>query len=146
MTSHECVFCEPDNFADRQISSNGLARAFLSAPRLTAGHSLVVPKRHVELPSELTAEEVVAISELINPIHRKLLGSIALGVDVWQKSRPQVGEDGVKVDHVHYHVLPSMPGDEMYGEALNWRRPQFSPLAVEERDTMLALLQPESAS
>jgi diadenosine tetraphosphate (Ap4A) HIT family hydrolase len=103
----------------------------------------VIPNRHVELPSELSPTEVAAISELINPIHARLLGSVALGVDIWQKSRPSVDQDGHKIDHVHFHILPSNPGTELYGEALNWRRSQFSPLEADERDWILMLLRPE---
>lgn len=123
---------------------NNLATAFLSSPRLMPGHTLVIPNRHIELPSELSKEETTALFELINPIHAKLLGSLAVGVDIWQKSRPQVVEDGHKIDHVHFHVLPSTPGEELYGEALNWRRSQFGPLANEERNQILMLLGPES--
>jgi len=141
----ECAFCEPEQFADRIINANEQATAFLSTPRLMPGHTLVIPNRHVELPSELTGEEVAAIFDLIAPIHVRLLGSLAVGVDIWQKARPFVPQDGHKVDHVHFHVLPSQPGEELYGEALNWRRSQFAPLSVEERDDMIVLLGGESA-
>jgi len=144
MSSKECVFCEPGHFADKLIATNELATAFLSTPRLTPGHTLVIPKRHVELPSELTSDETGAIFDLIGPIHAKLLGSIAVGVDIWQKTRPEVAQDGHKVDHVHFHILPSTPGEELYGEALNWRRPNFAPLGDNERLQMLGLLQSEN--
>lgn len=143
MPRRECAFCETTGIAERLISTNDLASAFLSSPRLMPGHTLVIPNRHVELPSELSPEETVAIFELIKLIHTKLLGSIALGVDIWQKSRPQVDQDGHKVDHVHFHILPSSPGEELYDEALNWRRSEFNSLAAEERDRILMLLSPE---
>jgi len=142
MRSRECSFCDPDSFAERTIASNGLAVALLSSPRMRPGHSLVIPRRHVELPSDLSAEEVSAVFDLIGPLHRRMLATIAVGVDVWQKSRPQVGQNDIKMDHVHFHVLPSRPEDPMYDQALVWSRDQFSPLGPTERDEMLTLLRP----
>lgn len=144
--SIECVFCDDRELAERVVAGNQFATAFLSSPRLTEGHVLVIPRRHVELPSELMAEELMAIFDLISPIHVKLLGSIATGVDIWQKTRPEVEQDGHKIDHVHFHIIPSVAGEERYSEALNWRRTQFSKLETGERDRVLTLLRPENKS
>ena len=43
----KCPFCDPK---DRILKSNKTAQALLSSPRKTAGHFLVMPKRHVEKP------------------------------------------------------------------------------------------------
>ena len=140
MRSKECNFCEPSSFSERIVSENEDAIGLLSSPRLTPGHSLVIPRRHVESLDDLSGTEMQAIHELISPIYRRLLGSVALGVDVWQKTRHQVEQDGVKMNHVHFHVIPSSPGDERYASALRWSRDQFEPLNEDERDTMLSLL------
>lgn len=86
MSSPECNFCDPSSFADRTIGSNEHAISLLSSPRLTPGHSLVVPRRHIERLDELTGDEIKDVHELISPIYRRLLGEVALGVDVWQKN------------------------------------------------------------
>jgi histidine triad (HIT) family protein len=143
MTTNECGFCEPSSFSERTIGSNERAISLLSSPRLTPGHSLVIPRRHVEALDDLSGEEFGAIHELLSPIYRRLLGSIAVGVDVWQKTRPAVSQDGVKMDHVHFHVVPSKPGDERYSEALRWSRDKFDALDDCEREEMLRLLSGE---
>ena len=140
MKSAECSFCDPDSYSERVIASNGLAIALLSSPRMKQGHSLVIPRRHVELPSELLAEEVNVIFRLVGPLHKRMLATIATGVDVWQKSRPQVGQNDIKMDHVHFHVLPSQPGDPLYDQALVWSRDQFTLLDATERTHMLTVL------
>lgn len=140
MNKSKCDFCNPLTFADRTIDSNELAISLLSSPRLTPGHSLVVPRRHIERPDELSGDEVAAIHELISPLYRQIIGHIALGVDVWQKTRPFVKQNGIKMDHVHFHVIPSDIGDERYNEALRWSSEQFEPLREDERSEMLRLL------
>lgn len=140
MNKAECDFCKPPTFADRIIGSNEHAISLLSSPRLTPGHSLVIARRHIERLDELTSDEMQAVHELISPIYRRLLGNLALGVDVWQKTRPFVKQNGIKMDHIHFHVIPSDIGDERYNEALRWNRDQFEPLCDDERSEMLRLL------
>jgi hypothetical protein len=70
-----------------------------------------------------------------------MLAAVAIGVVVWQKSRPRVQQDMVKMDHVHFHVLPSVPGETLYEQTLSWRRELFTPLDPLERD-QIALLRP----
>lgn len=140
MSQKECGFCQPGSLFERTIGSNEHAISFLSSPRLSPGHSLVVPRRHVEAFDELSNKETQAIQELISPIYRRLLGSIAVGVDIWQKTRPQIEQDGFKMDHVHFHVIPSTPSDERYGEALRWSRDQFETLEDAEREKILSIL------
>lgn len=127
------------------LSENEDAIGLLSSPRLTPGHSLVIPRRHVESLDDLSGGEIQAIHELISPIYRRLLGSVALGVDVWQKTRHQVEQDGVKMDHVHFHVIPSVPEDERYTDVLRWSRDRFGLLSDDERDSMLRLLRVNAA-
>lgn len=142
MANKECDFCDPSGFVERTISSNEHAVSVLSAPRLTPGHSLVIPRRHIESFHKIEPEEMLGIKELIDPIYERLLGAVALGVDIWQKTRPYVEEGPVKRNHLHFHILPSNPGDERYTEALRWSRGEFDILSAEEREEMLGILKP----
>lgn len=87
-----CAFCNPDELSGRVIGGNDLTVSFLSDPSLSPGHSLVIPRRHVEPPDRLTAQEMLAIDLETERITRAMLGSIATGVDVWQKIRPGVAQ------------------------------------------------------
>ncbi len=44
------------------------------------------------------------------------------------------------MNHVHFHIIPSNPGEEGYAEALRWNRDKFEPLSLNEQDTMLDIL------
>src|SRR5438552_2253105 len=119
MTQKYCIFCDPTARKGRVIHAGKLATSFLSSPRLVPGHVLVIPNRHVELPTDLTEQELTAIFQEIKPIIKNMLSSdLAKGVDTWQKTRPYIPQGEIKVDHVHFHLLPSKPGHQLYAEAL----------------------------
>ena len=102
---------------------------------------MVIPNRHVEIPDRINSDECRAVFDEIRRLQAKMLGSIALGIDCWQKTRPGVRQgQRFKVDHVHFHVLPSNPGDELYDGSLTWTRDRFVGLNDDERDEMVELL------
>mgnify|MGYP002404195820 CR=1 FL=1 len=136
----KCPFCELDPTRNREITSNEHVRVFLSNPRLIPGHTLVIPKRHVEHPNELTEAELVAIFAQINVIRNRLLTSIAEGVDIRQNYRPFLPQGNIKVDHVHFHVLPRTNQDDLYQKYMHLEWQQFQDLTESERDEMLDLL------
>ncbi len=145
MTSPEnCIFCmTPPEVVDRIIYEDDLVRSFLSSPRLTKGHALVIPKRHVEPPETLTLDEAQAIREEAERLRQAMLDSFAEGVDFFEKTRPHVpeGHNGTKMNHLHIHVLPSNPNSEMYERGIIWTRDHFSQLTIEETDEMIPILQ-----
>lgn len=147
MTRRGCDFCLPESFQDRIIYEGPLAISFLSDPKLVRGHALVVPRRHVVPDIDIVRDpEAVAIQEEIERLRSTMLGSSAiraLGVDVFQKTRSQVpqGHNGTKMNHLHQHVLPSRPGDELYDRGIIWGDPSnWQPLGTEERDEMVKAL------
>jgi diadenosine tetraphosphate (Ap4A) HIT family hydrolase len=87
MSNHPkgCPFCHP---LERVVKENDLAQVLLSDPRKIPGHILVMPKRHVEEPWELTASELQAIFELIFFIEKKIIGKLGDGCDIRQNYRP----------------------------------------------------------
>ena len=115
--------------------------SFLSSPRLAKGHVLVIPNRHLETPCDLNDAETESIFREVRRLQARMLGEFALGVDQWQKTRLMVKESKeFKVSHVHFHLLPSNPGDEMYDKALVWKLDNFEELTAREMDEMVAFL------
>ncbi len=49
-----CPFCYPQ---ERVLQQNDLAQVILSDPHKVPGHLLIMPKRHVERPWDLTHDE-----------------------------------------------------------------------------------------
>lgn len=106
-----CPFCSPK---DQILKENELAFVMLSNPRKVRGHFLIIPKRHVEKPWELTREELIAVFGLVGDVQKKILEKFSKGCDVRQNYRPFLKQSKLKVDHVHYHALPRDFEDRMY--------------------------------
>jgi len=137
MPRTDCPFCDPN---EHWLKENELARVVLSNPRKVPGHFLVTPKRHVEKPWELTPEELQAIFELIFFIEQRIIGKLGDGVDVRQNYRPFLQQDGLKVNHVHFHVLPRAREDYIYKVSEQFERDLFAELDDLERKEVEKLL------
>lgn len=133
-----CPFCNP---AQRVLRENDLASVILSNPRKVPGHFLVIPKRHVEKPWELTKDEIVAVFDLICLIQRKISEKLAEGCDVRQNYRPFLRQSRLKVDHIHYHVIPRDFEDAIYSKVEKHETDLFEDLSDTEHDQMVALLE-----
>lgn len=104
------------------------------------GHFLVSPKRHVEKPWELTPEELQAVFELILFVQKRITERLSAGADVRQNYRPFLKQSRLKIDHVHYHVMPRNLEDELYDRAEKYETDLFADLSDEEHDKMAKLL------
>ena len=133
----DCPFCNP---AERIIKENQLALVILSNPRKVPGHFLVIPKRHIEKPWELTTDEIVAVFDLIFLIQRKVSEKLSEGCDVRQNYRPFLKQSRLKVDHVHYHVIPRDFEDHIYHKAEKYETDLFEDLSDSEHDQIAQLL------
>ena len=68
----DCIFCSYD---DKKImGENSLAVAFLDKFPAEEGHTLIVPRRHIEDILEATDEEVLALFHLLKEVRAKLTG------------------------------------------------------------------------
>lgn len=103
----DCVFCKLP--ADRIEAANDLALAFADAFPVSAGHTLVIPRRHVASFFDLTEDEVIAVYRLVRLMRDRLEQSqnprgFNVGVNIGDAAGQSVG-------HVHIHVIPRYLGD-----------------------------------
>lgn len=133
-----CPFCGSDT---RAIAQNDTAQVILSNPRKVPGHALVIPKRHVEQPWELTAQELQDIFALIFDVEQKLIANgLGDGADIRQNYRPFMKQNQLKVDHVHFHVIPRTLNDYIYSVSEKYDTELFAALDEVERDEVSGLL------
>jgi len=123
-----CPFCEPE----RVLEKNGLACVLASDPRLTFGHLLVIPKRHIERPWEMNDNEASAVWDLVKKYQKLLAERVGGGCDVRENYRPFLVQSRLKVDHVHWHLVPRTDNDEIYNRSQIGERELFSALTEEE--------------
>jgi diadenosine tetraphosphate (Ap4A) HIT family hydrolase len=133
----DCPFCQPK---ERVLKSNKYAQVLLSNPRKTAGHFLVMPKRHVEKPWQLTGDELNDIFDLIFFLEQKIIGKLGDGCDVRQNYRPFMKQGRLKIDHVHFHVIPRYYQDYIYQVAEKYETDLFTELDESEAGEVAKLL------
>ncbi|MDB5169749.1 MAG: hypothetical protein JWN82_145 [Candidatus Saccharibacteria bacterium] len=137
-TYGNCPFCQP---AERILKENDYAQVILSNPRKVPGHFLVVPKRHVEKPWELKPEEVQSIFELIFFVEQKIIGKLGDGCDIRQNYRPFMKQSQLKVDHLHFHVIPRTLDDYIYSVSEKYETELFAELDDVEHDAVAKTLE-----
>lgn len=104
MSASVCPFCEPDTV----IVENDLARAIPDRSPVRPGHTLIVPKRHVETIFEATEEEVLAFRDLLLRMKEILdedhsPGGYRIGINAGRAA-------GQSVMHLHIHLVPMGEG------------------------------------
>lgn len=69
-----------------------------------------------------------------------IVSKLATGCDVRQNYRPFLPQGRVKIDHLHFHVLPRTNEDELFTVSMRFERELFKALPSDERDHILSLL------
>ena len=105
MTS--CPFCELESA--RITAASEYAIAFRDAFPLTEGHTLVVPRQHVDSIYALPAEVHVDLWALVMEVRRLIAEE--LNVNAFNIGVNDGIAAGQTIDHAHIHVIPRRPGD-----------------------------------
>lgn len=110
-----CPFCAPQLDESRIMAETQHSYSIMSNPRSMPYHALVLPKRHVWHPWELTSQETSAIQQQIVAIQQALFQHLKQGSDVRQQFRPFMEQSRYhNIRHVHFHILPRAFNDQLY--------------------------------
>lgn len=106
-----CAFCTPEEIEWRTIREGELFVSFVSKPWFREKHCLVVPKRHIDTPSDIQTDEG---TEIMGELAR-LSGLLdeGFGTGIMQKYQPTQAENGIKVHHTHFHIFPRLEDEVM---------------------------------
>jgi diadenosine tetraphosphate (Ap4A) HIT family hydrolase len=105
----DCAFCDRPTLEWRTIRSEELFTSFVSRPWFREGQSLVIPNRHLVNTSELSPEEGAAIMGELGRLSLKL--DEGFGSGIMQKYQPLQAENGIKVNHLHFHIFPRLANE-----------------------------------
>ncbi|MHC1601954.1 MAG: HIT family protein [Methermicoccaceae archaeon] len=111
----ECIFCM---IASGEIPASIVYEseevvAFLDVSPRARGHTLVIPKKHVSTPVELSEQDVKGLFADVQKVARKLTEELgAVGVNIGLNSGSVAGQ---VVPHVHVHILPRYDGESPMG-------------------------------
>ena len=102
-----CAFC---NLSEERIwLSSDTCVAILDGFPVSHGHTLVIPKRHVVLFSNLTGDEQTSVWEMVDEVRTRLTSELDPdGFNVGVNDGVAAGQT---VPHVHVHIIPRWEGD-----------------------------------
>ena len=103
----DCPFCNLP--AQRIIACNEFCLAFFDGYPVSEGHTLIVPRRHVDSFFDLTVDEKAAMFSLADEVKSILderfhPDGYNMGVNIGAAA-------GQSVFHVHLHLIPRYKGD-----------------------------------
>lgn len=104
----KCIFCAIDR--SRIIADNDLAYAISDGFPVTEGHSLVIPKRHVENYFDMTSDELLACDDLLRRLRDESLKNdpSVKGFNIGMNAGEAAGQT---IFHCHIHLIPRREGD-----------------------------------
>ncbi|MEW5785454.1 MAG: HIT family protein [Bacillota bacterium] len=104
--SSPCIFCTLEESA---IAQNGLAYAIEDRFPAAAGHSLIIPRRHILTVDELTERETLAVAGLLKEVKEFIRNRY--GADGFTIGINEGETAGQTVMHLHIHIIPRSRGD-----------------------------------
>lgn len=116
-----CVFCPiiAGEAAAHEVVRDEVAVAFLDTRPLFVGHTLVVPRRHVETLTDLPAEDVGPFFARVQAITAAVCEAMA-AQGTFVAMNNTVSQS---VPHLHVHVVPRTKGDGLRG--FFWPRTRY---------------------
>src|SRR5699024_12451391 len=109
----DCIFCKITNgdIPSYKVYEDEIVYAFLDLSQVTAGHTLVVPKQHVDDIFEYDEELAAAVFARIPKIARALEKAFpdAKGMNIINNNKELAYES---VFHSHIHMIPRYSQEE----------------------------------
>ena len=107
MAADKCPFCTLP--PDRIVAQSALALAVRDAFPVSPGHTLIVPRRHVESFFEVTAEERAGMLALLDAAKEQI--DAEHRPDGYNVGINDGAPAGQTVAHLHMHLIPRYRGD-----------------------------------
>lgn len=109
-----CIFCDllgSEPQGERFVAGNRHAAALHDGFPVSDGHTLIVPRRHVQSVFELAGEEQQDVWNLVAEVRDRLTSSLKLTPDAFNVGPNDGVQAGQTVMHAHVHVIPRYKGD-----------------------------------
>ena len=119
----DCIFCKiiAGEIPSARVYEDEHCLAFMDIAPLQPGHTLVIPKDHHELMTDMPAETMAAVGRVLPRAARAVMAaSGAEGFSILQSNRAVAGQ---VVPHVHVHIIPRRNAD---GLGFRWNAGQYA--------------------
>jgi len=103
-----CPFCSMDK--NRIIHEDDLTYIIRDAYPITKGHTLIIPKRHVESFDQISVQELQEM--MLDSLYKaKLEIDLEYSPDGYNIGINDGAAAGQTVNHLHLHIIPRYKGD-----------------------------------
>lgn len=130
----DCVFCSivAGELPSSKLYEDDLVLSFLDIAPLAPGHSLVIPKNHYEFYPEVPAGEASAVAAAMLKIAPAVVAS--QGAEGFNLLLANGSCAGQVVPHVHFHIIPRRPGDDL---GFRWKHGSYAEGEMERVHTAI---------
>ncbi|MCW1302009.1 MAG: HIT domain-containing protein [Candidatus Parvarchaeota archaeon] len=114
----ECVFCDERTIKAEEFYSDRYYRAIYNLRPFLPGHSLVLPKRHIE---DLTEMNDAERRDLVSFLNRAIFIALKYaGTEDYDLILQQGENAGRSISHLHFHILPRRADDSVNKGKSEW--------------------------
>jgi histidine triad (HIT) family protein len=123
MGAQDCIFCKiaSGKIPATKIYEDDVIVAFLDIGPISDGHTLLMPRKHFEklhdCPPELLGEIAARLGKIAGAV------ASAIGADGYNVLCNNGRAAGQLVDHLHFHIIPRRPGDDVFGRWPSFKYP-----------------------
>jgi histidine triad (HIT) family protein len=107
----DCIFCKivAGEIPCTRVFEDDACLAFMDIGPISPGHTLLIPKKHYEMITEMPADEAAHLGGLLPAIARAVKFAVdAPALNVLQNNGRASGQ---AVAHLHIHFIPRWPDD-----------------------------------
>jgi len=116
--NHDCPFCSP-LIEDHVFMETTEMLAVYNISPILPGHSMVIPRRHVESVNDLSENELDQLFRFARIVTKQLITFFKAEGFNWSLQESEAA--GQSISHVHLHIIPRRPGDlEQPGDWYSW--------------------------
>lgn len=111
MLDLNCIFCKivAGNCYAKIISQNDKALAFLDAFPLSAGHTLIIPKKHYSKIQDMDGQHSYAVFDVLQKVSAAVENGAGVNASIIAIHNGK--EAGQHIPHPHVHIIPRNIGD-----------------------------------
>lgn len=107
----DCIFCKivAGKIPAAKVYEDANSLAFIDINPLAEGHTLLIPKAHYAFIYDMPSREAAEMCALLPRLARSVKTAVhAEGLNILQNNGLCSGQ---VVMHLHFHLIPRMPGD-----------------------------------
>ncbi len=108
---NDCIFCKIVNkeIPADIIYEDDVVMAFLDIRPISEGHTIVIPKKHIQDLESLSYEELFDMSSTVKNIGLAMIRGLEVkGYSIFLDNKSAANQH---VPHVHFHIVPRAKGD-----------------------------------